>query len=90
MEETPMKKHFLFISCEEAFHICDKSQYGEATLWEKIKLNLRYIWCKFTQSYVKKNKQLTKAIKTSNLHCLQNSERERLIEEFNRELKNKM
>jgi O-acetyl-ADP-ribose deacetylase (regulator of RNase III) len=90
MEETSMKKNFLFISCEEAYYICDKSQYGEATLWEKIKLNLRYIWCRFTQAYVKQNKGLTKAIKASNVQCLQKSEREQMVKTFNRELKNQM
>lgn len=85
-----MKKNFLFISCEEAFHICDKSQYGEATLWEKIKLNLRFIWCRFTQAYVKKNRKLTKAIKISKVECLQQTEREQLIERFNQQLQNKM
>lgn len=85
-----MKKSFLFISCEEAFHICDKSQYGEATLWEKFKLNLRYIWCRFTKGYVKKNKKLTKVIKVSNIQTLQPSERDLLIERFNQQLNNEI
>ncbi len=88
MKETSMKKNFLFISCEEAFHICDKSQYGESTLWEKIKLNLRYIWCRFTKAYVKKNNQLTNTMKTSNVQCLHKTEREELTKNFNKELKN--
>jgi hypothetical protein len=41
-----MKKSFLFISCQEAKHICDKSQYDEATGWERLKLGIRLIWCK--------------------------------------------
>ncbi|MGJ8592517.1 MAG: hypothetical protein ACSHXF_08210 [Aquaticitalea sp.] len=90
MEDIKKNTNFLFISCEEAFHICDKSQYGEASLWEKIQLNFRYIYCRFTQSYVKKNRHLTKAMKTSNVQCLQNSEREQLVENFNRQLQNKM
>ncbi len=85
-----MKKYFLFISCEEAFYICDKSQYGESTLWEKIKLNLRYIWCRLTRAYVKQNMGLTNAIKISNLQCLQPTEREQLMEKFSQKLKNQM
>ena len=85
-----MKKSILFISCEEAQHICDKSQYGESTLWEKIKLNLRYFWCSFTKSYVKRNKKLTKAIKISNVQSLQLTERELLIEKFDQQLKKHM
>lgn len=90
MEETVMKKSLLFISCEEAKHLCDKSQYGDANLWEKIKLNLRYFWCHITQAYVKKNTKLTKAIKASNVQSLHQSEREQMLENFNRQLKNKV
>ena len=81
-----MKKGFLFISCDEAKHICDKAQYQEASLWEKIELNIRYTWCRFTRAYVKKNKQLTTAVHKSRIHCLQNNEREVLKKEFEKEL----
>ena len=81
-----MKKGFLFISCDEAKHICDKAQYNEASFWEKIELNIRYSWCKFTRAYVKKNRQLTNAVQQSNLECLNNSERENLKKEFEKEL----
>lgn len=85
-----MKKNLLFISCEEAFEICDKSQYNEAKLWEKIKLNIRYTWCQFTRAYVKKNKKLTKAIKASNIQCLNQNERQALQEQLDSQLKNLM
>ena len=85
-----MKKNLLFISCEEAFEICDKSQYNEATLWEKIKLNIRYTWCQFARAYVKKNKKLTKAIKASNIQCLNQNERQALQEQLDSQLKNLM
>lgn len=84
------KKSFLFISCDEAYHICDKAQYGEASLWEKIKLNLRYVWCQFTQGYVKRNKKLTHAFKVSNIHTLHPSERELMNGRFNQQLKNRI
>ncbi len=80
------KKSFLFISCDEAKHICDKSQYKEASFWEKIKLNLRYTWCKITRAYVKQNKQLTTMVKKSKIDCLKNDEREALKKEFEKEL----
>lgn len=90
MKENIMKKSFLFISCEEAYQICDRSQYGEATIWEKFKLNLRYLFCRITQAYVKRNKKLTKAIRTSNVQSLDKTERDLLIENFNQELKNQI
>lgn len=69
-----MRKRFLFISCEEAHHICDKSQYGEATLWEIIKLNLRLSWCRVTRQYTKKNRALTRAMKKAELKALNEDE----------------
>lgn len=81
-------KSFLFISCEQAKHICDRAQYNEATTWEKFKLNLRYLWCHITRAYVKKNKKLTEAIKSSKITCLKNSEKQQLKEVLQEELEN--
>jgi O-acetyl-ADP-ribose deacetylase (regulator of RNase III) len=84
-----MKKRFLFISCEEAKHICDKSQYGEATIWEKLELNLRFVWCRVTKAYVKRNQKLTSAVKKANVKCLDNNEKNDLKFQLEQELKNK-
>lgn len=78
------------ISKEEAFHICDKSQYYESTLWEKIKLYFRYAWCRATRQYVNRNTKLTKSIKSSKLECLNYSERKLLEDRLNDYLKNQM
>ena len=80
----------ILISKEEAFHICDKSQYYESSLLEKFKLRLRYLWCQNTRNYVKRNKKLTHAIKSSNLDCLHHSERKVIEERLNEHLKNQM
>ena len=50
-----MKKSILFISCEEAHNICDKSQYGEATGWERVKLGIRLCWCNEVQKDIPLN-----------------------------------
>lgn len=81
-----MKKSFLFISCEEAQHICDKRQYGEATGWERVKLGLRLSWCRITQAYVTKNNKLTEVMNKAEVDCLNNNERSKLKEEFEKEL----
>lgn len=81
-----MKKNFLFITCEEAKYICDKSQYGEATLWEKFKLNIRLSWCRITRAYTKRNRILTKTIKSSKVECLKHHEQQQLKEKFKAEL----
>ncbi|MCT4629827.1 hypothetical protein [Winogradskyella sp.] len=81
-----MKKSFLFISCEEAKHICDKTQYGEATGWERIKLGLRLSWCKITRAYSNKNNKLTEVLENTEVNCLKNDERNTLKKQFEEEL----
>lgn len=81
-----MKKGFLFISCEEAQHICDKAQYDEAGVWEKIKLNIRLSWCRVTRAYYKRNTKLTNVVKSSNTNCLDPKERENMALKFKEEL----
>lgn len=81
-----MKKRFLFISCDEAKHICDKKQYGEASGWERVKLGLRLMWCQFTKSYSKDNNKLTEVLEKTEVNCLKNVERQKLQEQFNKEL----
>lgn len=81
-----MKKNILFISCEEAKHICDKTQYGEATAWERVKLGLRLAWCNITRAYSKKNSKLTKAIKNANVRCLNKEEQKKIKQQFEKEL----
>ncbi len=80
----------IIISKEEAFHICDKSQYYESTLWEQTKLKLRYMWCPNTRHYVNRNKKLTKAIQSSNFKCLSDHERQMIEDRLNNHLKNQM
>ena len=52
----------IIIPCDEANHVCDKTQYKEATLWEKIKLNIHLIYCKACRKYTKRNTQLTNLV----------------------------
>ena len=50
----------LFINCDQATTICDKSQYGEATLYEKIKLKIHFLRCRICALYTKQNTMMTK------------------------------
>ncbi len=81
-----MKKSILFISCEEAHHICDKSQYGEATTWERIKLGIRLSWCKITRAYTKRNNKLTEAMHNAKVDCLKQDEIKSIQQDFEKEL----
>jgi hypothetical protein len=44
------------LTCDEASAICDKSQYNEASFWEKIKLRVHLFLCKKCGLYAKQNK----------------------------------
>lgn len=48
------------ISCDEATAICDKNQYGEATLTEKISLSFHLFVCKYCKQYTKQNNLMSK------------------------------
>ncbi|APG66011.1 hypothetical protein LPB136_11820 [Tenacibaculum todarodis] len=63
-----MFKNFI-ISCDEATTICDKSQYGEASFSEKLKLNWHIFVCKICSKYVKQNRTMTKVLKMKASDC---------------------
>ncbi|RED42255.1 hypothetical protein DFQ10_109150 [Winogradskyella eximia] len=81
-----MKKSFLFINCDEAKHICDKVQYGEASSWERFKLNIRLAYCHITKSYSTKNSKLTESIEKAEVKCLKAEERNKIENQFKAEL----
>ncbi|MDD7886394.1 hypothetical protein [Flavivirga sp. 57AJ16] len=76
-----------FIPCEDANHVCDKTQYKEATLWEKIKLNIHLIYCRACREYTKNNTKLTKAIQKSEVACLDQKRKEAMKLNFEKALK---
>jgi len=50
----------VFINCKEASTICDKTEYREATSWEKFKLRVHLFLCKKRSLYSEQNKVMTK------------------------------
>lgn len=76
----------LRITCDEATTICDKSQYGEATFMEKMKLRLHFIKCPICPQYTKQNNLLTKLYnakaksdqKVKATLCMSDEEKEKL------------
>lgn len=76
------------ISCDEATLICDKSQYKEATLAEKLKLNGHFFQCKICRLYSNQNNRMTflfqiKAINCKqHKNCLSQAEKEKLAIEL--------
>ena len=79
-------KNKFFISCEEAKHICDKSQYGEASFWEKVKLSIRLSWCHITRAYSSNNNKLTKLVKTSKIQAIEKDRKEEMQRKLQEEI----
>ncbi|WP_222984935.1 hypothetical protein [Flagellimonas meishanensis] len=73
------------ISCEEASHICTRSQYEEASFWEILKLRLHILYCKACAKFSKKNKTLTSLCDRADLHTLSDSEKEAMKNELEKQ-----
>ena len=82
------KKSKIFIDCEEAKHICDKSQYKESSIWERFRLSIRLIYCKITRKYVKRNQKLTKLVKSKDVECMDSHHKRHIKEVISKELNN--
>lgn len=70
------KKSKLFVNCEEAVKICDKSQYNEAGLWDKIRLKLHLILCGGCKKYSSSNSKLTSLCSKAKLNALTHQQKE--------------
>lgn len=77
----------LMLKCDEANHVCDKSQYKNASLWEKIKLNLHLIYCRACRKYTKNNAKLTNTIKKANIECLDKKCKEKMKKDLDKAIK---
>lgn len=80
------RKFSIFIPCEEANHICDKNQYKEASLREKINLNLHLIYCQICRKYSSDNYKLTKALKKSKIDYLNKEEKQAMKQTVDNEI----
>ena len=75
------------LSCDEATKICDKNQYGEALLWDKIRLSFHLFLCKKCGMYSKQNTVLTKCYNKykgeegRKGHCLSEADKKHLEKE---------
>ena len=63
------------ISCDKAAIICNKAQYNEASLMEKIKLKFHLFICKTCSKHSKKNTVLTSLCNKANLHILSDNDK---------------
>ena len=68
----------LFLKCDEAAHVCDKSQYKESSFLEKLNLKIHILLCPVCRAHVKRNCTLTQNLHRSNLKTLRPEEKELL------------
>jgi len=76
----------VIIKCEEANHTCDKTQYKEASLWEKIKLNIHLIYCVACRKYTAKNTKLTRAVDKAKPKTLGSQQKAKMEKALRREI----
>ncbi len=74
------------MKCEEAGHVCDKSQYKEASFWEKVKLNIHLIYCRACREYTKNNIKLSKAFKKSDFKTMPLKDKEVIKDKLYKEM----
>ena len=53
----------ILIKCDEATSICDKSQYNEASIFDKFRLSIHNFLCKRCKLYSSQNAIMTKLLK---------------------------
>ncbi|PKP28529.1 MAG: hypothetical protein CVU01_04000 [Bacteroidetes bacterium HGW-Bacteroidetes-18] len=76
------------ITCDEATAICDKNQYKEASLWEKIKLGMHIFFCRKCGKYSRQNTIMTKCYEIHK--CSENAEKLGLCDEEKKEWEEKL
>jgi hypothetical protein len=74
------------MKCEEASHVCDKSQYKEASFWERLKLNIHLIYCSACRAYTKNNIKLSNVFKKSNIKTMPLNDKKDLKEIIHQEM----
>jgi hypothetical protein len=68
----------MMISCEKAATICNKHQYKEATIWEKIELKFHMLMCKTCTLHSKKNEKLTSLCNQAKLVALSEEDKKKM------------
>ncbi len=82
------KKKSLLIDCSDAAKCCDKKQYNEASVTEKLKMLLHLIYCKKCRKYSSHNNRLTELINQSKLQTCTENEKKIWKEKIEKEITN--
>jgi hypothetical protein len=79
-------RKIFFIECSESVKYCDKAQYDEASMFEKIKIHIHNFFCKLCRDYTSKNVKLTRTIKKANLKTCSEAEKKSWKKKINQEI----
>jgi len=82
------KKSTLLIDCSEAGHCCDKNQYKEASVTEKLKMLLHLIYCKKCRKYSSHNSKLTELINQADIKTCPEEQKKMWKKEIEKEITN--
>ena len=83
-----LKNMKFFMKCDDATHVCDKTQYKEAGLFDKLMLKVHLLMCTLCRGYAKRNTKLTETIKSANIKTLRPEEKQRIKTKLQNEIKN--
>ncbi|APG61129.1 hypothetical protein [Christiangramia salexigens] len=73
------------IDCSEAANCCNKSQYEEANMYEKMQLLFHLAFCKTCRKFSAQNKKLTQSLKKSNLQSCPEEKKQQWRDEINQQ-----
>jgi hypothetical protein len=60
----------IIFNCNDASHICDKSQYAESTATERLLMKLHQWMCRICREHSAENSKLTEALHKAELKTL--------------------
>lgn len=67
-----------FLKCDDAAQVCDKSQYKEASFFDKLQLKIHLLMCKLCRGYSKRNAKLTVTLESANIKTLCAEDKQRM------------
>lgn len=76
----------IFLKCNEAAHLCDKSQYKEVDFWDKLTLKMHLVMCTVCRKHSKQNVKLTHTISSANIKTLCQEDKDRLKTKLEQEI----
>lgn len=76
----------IIFKCSEAANVCDRSQYAESNLGERLLLKAHLLICKICRNHSTLNGKLTQAIRKANLRSLPEDKKQELRKTIQQEI----